>query len=285
MPGFTLNFITAALYGLAAFAAWQGILEVRSASPEGSGAPRRGAGHGMLRALCVTALAAHGWVLVSDLFAPTAGSAGLNIGFSHAVSLVAWLSFVTYVAIGFDHRLLRVAAWALGPFAAVAVLLPIALPAQRVVNFGGVAFKAHVVVAMMAYALFTVAAIHALFMLVLERRLHDGELPAKLQGMPPLLRLERLLFQLLLAAFVLLTATVISGVFFSEALFSRTLQLNHKTVFALFSWVLFGALLLGHWRYGWRGRLAIRWTLAGFVLLLLSYLGSKFVLEIILKRV
>jgi ABC-type uncharacterized transport system permease subunit len=275
MPGSTLNFITALLYGLAAVAAARA--GVRSSNADV-------AGEGLVRGFCLSGLVCHAVVLIAELFGATGKSYGLNIGFSHAVSLIAWLAMGAYTLIGFDNRLLRIAALALAPLAAAAVLLPLAIPAQRIVQFGGVAFKAHVVAAMLAYALFTVASIHALLMLSLEKRLHEGELPFYLQGMPSLLRLERLQFQLLLVAFSLLTLTLASGALFSESLFGKPLQLNHKTVFALFSWAIFGGLLLGHWRFGWRGKLAIRWTLAGFILLFLSYVGSKFVLEILLKR-
>lgn len=235
----------------------------------------------MLRAVYVMALAAHGAALGYSLFAGD----GLNIGFSHAVSLIVWLVMAAYFLIGFDNQLLKLAALYLAPLAIACALLPVLLPAQRIVHYAGFAFRLHFVVAILAYALFTVAALHALLMLFLEKRLHSGAMPAVLQGMPPLLRIERLLFQLLGVAFLLLTATLISGVFFSEDLFGKAFQLTHKTVFAVFSWIIFGGLLVGHWKFGWRGRTAVRWTLIGFVLLLLSYVGSKFVLEIILNRV
>ena len=82
----------------------------------------------------------------------------------------------------------------------------------------------------------------------------------------------------------LLTLTVASGVLFSEQLFHQPLRLTHKNVFAILSWLTFGSLLVGRYIYGWRGRIAIRWTLSGFVILLLAYIGSKFVLEILLHR-
>ncbi len=274
----SFHFITAALYALAFGIAWSDARASRD--------PRSNAASGavvqppLLLPALVVALSMHAVALFSDL----AGGEGLNIGFSHAVSLIAWLAICAYALIGRGNRLLCVAALYLAPLAMLSALLPLVLPGQRIVQFGGLAFKAHVVVAVLAYALFTVAALHALLMASLERRLHAGELPAALRGMPPLLRLERLLFQLLFVAFALLTATVLSGVVFSEELFGRPFQLNHKTVFAILSWMIFAGLLGGHWRFGWRGLLAIRWTLAGFVLLLLSYVGSKFVLEILLKR-
>ena len=83
---------------------------------------------------------------------------------------------------------------------------------------------------------------------------------------------------------MLLTLTLATGALFSEEVFGRALRFNHKTVFAILSWVIFGLLLAGRWRYGWRGRTALRWTLAGFVMLLLAYVGSRFVLEVILAR-
>lgn len=270
----SVHFITAAMYAFAFGIAWQGMRVVHGELARGPRQPS------LLFPALFVGVVCHAIALFADLL----GGEGLNIGFSHAVSLIAWLSVCTYALIGRGNGLLSVAAIYLAPLAMLSVLLPLVLPGQRIVHFGGIAFKAHVVVAVLAYALFTVASMHALVMASLEKRLHAGELPYALRGMPPLLRLERLLFQLLLVAFALLTATVVSGVAFSEELFGRPFQLNHKTVFAFLSWMIFAGLLAGHWRFGWRGLLAIRWTLAGFVLLLLSYVGSKFVLEILLKR-
>jgi ABC-type uncharacterized transport system permease subunit len=82
----------------------------------------------------------------------------------------------------------------------------------------------------------------------------------------------------------LLTLTLVSGVLFSEQLFHQAFRFNHKTIFTFISWLIFGSLLVGRWKYGWRGRIAIRWTLSGFGVLFLAYVGSKFVLEFILKR-
>ena len=277
MPSFDLHFITAVFYALTALAAWLPAASPANVTAGVSPVARMA----MMRAAFAAGLISHGAALGYSLF----GGDGLNIGFSHAISLIVWLVMGAYFLIGFDNQLLRLAALYLAPIAVAAALLPMMLPAHRVVHYVGFAFKLHFVVAILAYALFTVAALHALLMLFLEKRLHEGALPQELQGMPPLLRIERLLFQLLGVAFLLLTATLASGVFFSETLFGKAFQLTHKTVFAVFSWLIFGGLLFGHWKFGWRGKVAVRWTLIGFALLLLSYVGSKFVLEIILKRV
>jgi ABC-type uncharacterized transport system permease subunit len=96
--------------------------------------------------------------------------------------------------------------------------------------------------------------------------------------------MEALLFRIIWAGFILLTLTLVSGVMFSEELFGKAAPFNHKTVFGVVSWIIFGALLVGRHVYGWRGRKAVRWTLAGFAALVLAYIGSRFVLEVILGR-
>jgi ABC-type uncharacterized transport system permease subunit len=92
------------------------------------------------------------------------------------------------------------------------------------------------------------------------------------------------LFRLITIAFVLLTLTLASGIAFSETLFGKALDFNHKTLFSIISWLIFAALLVGRHAWGWRGRKALRWTMAGFVALLFAYVGSRFVLEVVLGR-
>ncbi|MDP2852092.1 MAG: cytochrome c biogenesis protein CcsA, partial [Gallionella sp.] len=115
-------------------------------------------------------------------------------------------------------------------------------------------------------------------------RLHHATLPRVLQSLPPLLTMETLLFRMIGIGFALLTLTLASGVVFSEEIFGKAWQFNHKVLFGFVSWGVFAVLLWGHYSYGWRGRTAVRWTVSGFVFLLLAYLGSKFVLEVLLHR-
>jgi ABC-type uncharacterized transport system permease subunit len=103
-----------------------------------------------------------------------------------------------------------------------------------------------------------------------------------LRGIPPLTTMEALLFQMIGAGFVLLTITLVSGLFFLEDFFAQ--HLVHKVTLSFVAWGVFGVLLWGRWRFGWRGRTAIRWTLSGFAFLVLAYFGSKLVLELILQR-
>ena len=131
------------------------------------------------------------------------------------------------------------------------------------------------------YALFVVAALQALMLTGLERRLRGGIVAAG-DETPPLLTLERFLFRLVAAGFVLLTLALASGFLFSEQLFGSRVTFTHKNVFSVAGWLAFAVLLFGRWRYGWRGRTALRWILAGTAAALLGYLGSKFVLEVLL---
>jgi ABC-type uncharacterized transport system permease subunit len=225
-------------------------------------------------------LALHALLLGRALFAPD----GLHLGLANALSAILWLTVLIYWLGNFFYRLDGLQALVL-PLAAAAAILPALMPtANALPNTNLVAFKIHLLIAMLAYSLFTIASLHVLLMALLERRLHDGTLTQVLQKLPPLLTMEALLFRIIWAGFVLLTLTLASGVVFSEELFGKAATFNHKTLFGAVSWLIFGALLAGRHVYGWRGRVAVRWTLAGFLALVLAYIGSKFVLEVVLGR-
>ncbi len=246
----------------------------------GGTAVRSPTAHWMRSLAILPPLAGHGLLLHAAVFSPF----GLDFGLGNAVSVLAWLTVATYWLVNLRYRMEAMLALAL-PIAAVGSLLPVLLPSSHLLPHASLPlFKLHLAISMLAYSLLAIAALHALLMALVERRLHEKTLLATFVGMPPLLTMERLLFQIITAGFVLLTLTLLSGALFSEELFGKPLQFSHKTVFAIVSWAAFAALLAGRHVYGWRGRTAIRWTLAGFALLLLGYLGSKFVLEVLLNR-
>ncbi|KRG68978.1 cytochrome C assembly family protein [Pseudoxanthomonas dokdonensis] len=140
----------------------------------------------------------------------------------------------------------------------------------------------HAWMALLAYAVLAIAALLALMLAAQERALRRREFHRWLRALPPLTELEEVLFRTIAIGFGLLTATLLTGVMFVENLFAQ--HLVHKTVLSVLSWLVFGGLLLGRWRYGWRGGKAVRWTLVAMVLLLLAFFGSKFVLELVLQR-
>ena len=225
-------------------------------------------------------LGLHTVLLAQSLF----GTDGLRLGVGTSVSAILWLTVLIYWLGNFYYRLEGLQALVL-PLAALAALLPALIPGARAVpNTEMLAFKLHLTIAMLAYSLFTIASLHVLLMALLEKRLHDATLTHLLQKLPPLLTMEALLFRIIWAGFVLLTLTLASGIVFSEELFGKAATFNHKVVFGVVSWLIFAALLSGRHVYGWRGRVAVRWTLAGFLALVLAYIGTKFVLEVLLGR-
>ncbi len=239
-------------------------------------ASSRAAGH----LLVLVPLSLHSVLLYQSIFAQE----GMHLGIGNALSAIVWLTVAIYWLGNLVYKVEGLRAMVM-PVAAVCVLLPALFPAARALpNTELVAFKAHLVISLLAYSFFTIASLHVLLMALLERRLHGGDLPFGLRNLPPLLTMETLLFRIIAAGFVLLTLTLITGIVFSEELFGKALRFNHKTLFGILSWLIFAALLGGRRLYGWRGRIAVRWTLAGFLMLVLAYVGSKFVLEVVLGR-
>lgn len=275
MPEILPYAVNALLYGALAVYAWR-----TRWSPAG-GVPGTAVSSGVIEHYAVLApLGLHAVLIARVMFAPD----GLHLGVGNAVSAILWLTVLIYWAGSLVYRLDGLQSLVL-PVAAVASLLPAVLPSVKPLpNTEFLVFKVHLLIAMLSYSLFTIASLHVLLMALLERRLHDGGLPRALQGLPPLLAMETLLFRIIWAGFILLTATLATGMVYSEELFGRAARFNHKTVFGVLSWIIFAALLGGRHVYGWRGRVAVRWTLTGFLMLVLAYIGSKFVLEVILGR-
>jgi ABC-type uncharacterized transport system permease subunit len=224
-------------------------------------------------------LVLHAWLLFSPW--PVVGA---ELGVGQAMSLVMWLMGVIYWSGSFFYRLDGLPVFIL-PFSVLALILMYVLPSHAMpyhLNTPG--FAIHLFVSMLAYSLLAIGALLALLMLVLERALHERRQSTWSRSLPPLLSLEKLIFQVLGWAFGLLTLSLGSGMFFSDELFGVPLTFTHKVVLGVLSWLTLGGLLIGRMRYGWRGRVAARWTLASFTLLLLAYIGTKVVLELILHK-
>jgi ABC-type uncharacterized transport system permease subunit len=228
----------------------------------------------------VIPLTLHAWLLSQSMFI----DGTLNLSLVYSLSLILWLTMLVYWMARFFYPLSGLLTLVL-PLAALGVALPALFPeVHSLTDPTSWMFDAHVLVAMLAYSLFTIAALHAGIMSLVEKRLHHATLPKVLKNLPPLLTMEKLLFRIIGVGMVLLTLTLASGMLFSEQIFGKPWQFNHKVLFGFISWGVFGVLLLGHTFQGWRGRTAVRWTLSGFGFLILAYLGSKFVLEVILQR-
>ncbi len=296
--------LTALLYGALAWYAWarRGGLEVQAAGalmpggqpsasaavlvPPPPAAPE--SGPAWWRWVLLGALVVHGVLLHETIFPATS----MKFGFAYALSAMLWLGVGIYWIESLFFSLAGLGLLVM-PVALIGSLLPLAFPGTQILGYAASPlFKLHFAIANVAYGLFTLAAFHAILMLAAERRLHTINRPAEsgwlgrwLDLLPPLLTLEKLLFRLIGAGFVLLTLTIVSGMLFSEQLFGRAFHIDHKTVFAILSWAMFGGILIGRRFYGWRGRMALRWVMMAFATLMLAYVGSRFVLEVILHRV
>jgi ABC-type uncharacterized transport system permease subunit len=173
------------------------------------------------------------------------------------------------------------ARWALAGLGSFAVLLALFFPGAPLEVSTSPWLPLHWALGIAAYGLFAAAVVHAWLMQRTERNMRNASEPHA--GLP-LLTLERLTFRFAGAGFVLLTGTLLAGVFFSEVLYGKAFKWDHKNVFSVLSWLAFATLLLGRARFGWRGRKAVRVIYVGSLLLLLAYVGSRFVLEVLLRR-
>lgn len=280
MPDILLHLLPSAsaitatvLYGVLGFAYWQQIF--------GKNTPQNPPQSSWRFSLQIVALICHAASLALNMF----GTGAMQFSFSLALSLTLWLASGIYLLEGLAAKVSALQPIVL-PIAAIGALLPVMFPHSHVIahvsTFG---FSLHFLTAMLAYGLFTLSAFHAILMSFLEKKLHQKVEHTRMGQFPPLLTMEALLFRIIGIAFVLLTITLISGLFFSEEIFGKAVAFDHKTVFAIASWLIYSALLIGRKRYGWRGKVAVRWTLIGFAMLFLAYIGTNFVLEVILGRI
>ena len=228
--------------------------------------------------LALPALAVQGVVLWPSLWT----SAGINLALFNAAALLGWLMAAMLVLAA-----IRQPVYSLGlvvfPFAGITLVLAetLGVPGARPVAVGQ-PVDLHVISSVAAYAVLGLATAQALLLAWQESALRHRRAGAVLGLLPPLQSMEALLFQLLGSGFVLLSVALVSGWLFVDNLFAQ--DLVHKTVLSMLAWLVFAGLLTGRYQAGWRGRTAIRWTLAGVALLVLAYFGSKAVLELILNR-
>jgi ABC-type uncharacterized transport system permease subunit len=182
----------------------------------------------------------------------------------------------------FDHPLVDSGLIAF-PLTALIVLLDFLLPHSTMpLETMSQGTRIHVLSSVSAFGFLGIAAFYALFISMLDRYLRRNKMTALIQALPALEVLETLLMRLVLVGFILLTLVLLSGFIYVDNLLAQ--HLVHKTVLSIIAWAIYGILLFGRWRFGWRGRTAVRLTLAATVMLLVSYFGSKLVLEQLLGQ-
>ncbi|MFM2317510.1 MAG: cytochrome c biosis protein CcsA [Pseudomonadota bacterium] len=226
----------------------------------------------LLNSLWLWALIIHGASLILTWAKPQPNF----IDFFAALSVVLWLTcFLLFLAQ--LNRPLESLGLLIIPFIPPTLLGSYFFPTQSASLNLSSGLGIHIFISLLAYSMLTLAALHALLLGLQIRQLHDHKPNILVRTLPPLQDMESLLFKVIALGWLLLSLSLISGFIYLDDLFAQ--HVAHKTILSILAWLVFAILLYGHWQYGWRGKKAIRWTLAGFLLLMIAFFGSKFVLE------
>lgn len=217
----------------------------------------------------------HAVVLAMTIFTKD----GINLPFFYSASLLTWLISVIILCAAF-----RVPVENLGiiilPLAAVSLMLSLVFPPEHEGNTISTGLQGHILTSVLSYSLLSIAAIQAVLLAVQNHHLRHQHPGGFIRALPPLEKMESLLFQMIALGFGIQTLSLITGWLYLDDMFAQ--HKVHHTVLSITAWLVFAILLWGRYQFGWRGKIAIRWTLTGFGALLLAYFGSKLVWEIIL---
>lgn len=217
------------------------------------------------------------------LFQTVLTDAGLHLGIFQVASLVSW-AIALVLLLAATRRPVENLGILFFPIAALAMVAARLAPAAGgVVINASRGIDAHILTSLIAYSLLSLAAIQSVLLWVQDRQLRNRRPGGLIRALPPLQTMEGLLFEMIVAGFVMLSLALLTGLLYIDDIFAQ--HLLHKTFLSLIAWSVFAILIWGRWSRGWRGRVAIRWTLSGFTVLMLAYFGSKFVLELLLGRV
>lgn len=232
------------------------------------------------RAVLVGFITAAGAALHLFMLLGTAYNNGqLNFSFFNSLSVTAWFTVVLLLLVSIGRPVLTLG---LIVFPSSAALIACAL---AFAGTGALSVEPqlqwHVLISVVAYALLTMAAVQSILVSLQDKRLRAHRPGGLLRLLPPLKLMEQVLLQLLIASFALLTLALVTGVVFLDDLFAQ--RLVHKTTLSLVALILLAVLLIGHFRFGWRGQKAAKMTLGAYIALVLGYFGSKFVKELLLS--
>jgi ABC-type uncharacterized transport system permease subunit len=232
----------------------------------------------LLTWVAAAALALHAAALSGQLLQGGA----LHIGVSEALSLFAWQTALLLWIFSWREPV-AVNGLLIYPLSGVFAACAAAWPSP-IADVDPLSWKVslHVLISLLAAGVLTLAAVQAVALAIQERLLRNHAIASRSGHLPPLQLMERLLFQMVGVGFGLLSLTLLTGFWFIDDWLAQ--HLAHKTVLSIIAWVVFGVLLWGRWRHGWRGRIATRWALSGYGLLILAYFGTKVILEQFLQK-
>jgi len=248
---------------------------------------------GAFRVSLLVAWVLHALATVVDISGVGTQVAAARFGFATALSVTLWFVITVYLA---EIRFLPISGLrrTLAILGAEAVLLALLFPGELRPHAGSPWAPIHWVLGIASYGLFGAAVLHAAMLNRADRQMRQPPLPVPMMSLAqaypkaifsavpmglPLMRLERLTFRFVSAGFVVLSLAIFLG-----WLFSDPWRWDHKAVFSIMGWLVYAGLLTGRRRFGWRGRQATRWVYTGAVLLLLAYVGSRFVHDVLLNR-
>ena len=236
--------------------------------------------HHSIILLVMATIFLHGWLVSDQLWR----DGGLNLALGNVFSAVSLVTVLTFLvgSIGRDSLNLGLLVMPVG----LAGVLTTTFPADdsSVLNDPHWVLIVHLALALIAFALLCIATAQALLLYLQENRLRNPS-PGKLfPSLPAIQTMESNLFALTSVGFLLLTINLATGMWSLWQAEGKTLTFNHHILLSFLAWIGFGGLLVGHRFYGWRGKIAAKWTLAAFIVLLLAFFGTRFVTSIILNN-
>ena len=208
---------------------------------------------------------------------------GVDLNFANSTLLLSWIIVLIYLLLNNKSKYQGLEIFTLIPALIIVLVFPLIQPDHQSIQYYSISASIHIIIAMLGYGLLAFGSIFSLFLLLFEKSLHaETKNSSMISSSEPLLDVESKLFQIYWVGFAFLTFTLFSSLFFSNYLFGQSLDWNHKTIFTILAWLSYALVLFGRVQFGWRGKKSIIISLLAFAFLILAYLGTKFVTEIVL---
>ena len=208
---------------------------------------------------------------------------GVDLSFANSTLLLSWIIVLIYLLLNNKSKYQGLEIFTLIPALIIVLVFPLIQPDHQSIQYYSISASIHIIIAMLGYGLLAFGSIFSLFLLLFEKSLHaETKNSSMISSSEPLLDVENKLFQIYWVGFIFLTFTLFSSLFFSNYLFGQSLDWNHKTIFTTLAWLSYALVLFGRVQFGWRGKKSIIISLLAFAFLILAYLGTKFVVEIVL---
>jgi ABC-type uncharacterized transport system permease subunit len=228
--------------------------------------------------LVAIGLITHALLIYNHLF-----NQGVDLSFANSTLLLSWIIVLIYLLLNNKSKYQGLEIFTLIPALIIVLVFPLIQPDHQSIQYYSISASIHIIVAMLGYGLLAFGSIFSLFLLLFEKGLHaETKNSSMISTSEPLLDVESKLFQIYWVGFAFLTFTLFSSLFFSNYLFGQSLDWNHKTIFTILAWLSYALVLFGRVQFGWRGKKSIIISLLAFAFLILAYLGTKFVVEIVL---